>query len=301
MKVAKVFVNFQFLLTKLVVSRCYNFMESVIAEHKRQSSGPGDLEVPSKVAEMANKTAIEQKGTVALIGPTDNMVREEKSFIAGPLQSVKAARSFTGKVVGMPLQATRFAADLSWNVVSKVSRSLIPRHIATSDTGSKPSTLDLKNKREFVQSLLKAKEASGRTFSQIAEACEITNVYCAQLFHNQAQLHPGHTAEMLKQVVPELTDEQIVEMYKAPTRMYDPHLLQEPIVCRLTEVVCHYGESIKALINEECGDGTMSSVDFYMTLDKVKDSMDQDRIMISFNGKFEPHTEQKTENNITLI
>ena len=93
-------------------------------------------------------------------------------------------------------------------------------------------------------SLLRAKEASGKTFSQIGEACGITNVYCAQLFHNQAQLKPN-TAAALRKAVPSLTEDHIKEMSKAPVRMYDAHLLHEPNISHLNEAVMHYGESLK--------------------------------------------------------
>jgi hypothetical protein len=40
-------------------------------------------------------------------------------------------------------------------------------------------------KGTLVARLLAAKEASGKTFSQIAEEVGLTNVYCTQLFYNQ--------------------------------------------------------------------------------------------------------------------
>ena len=36
--------------------------------------------------------------------------------------------------------------------------------------------------------------------------------------------------------------------------------------CRMTEAVTHYGESIKAIMNEELGDGIMSAIDMYATV-----------------------------------
>ncbi|KAJ4829449.1 hypothetical protein Tsubulata_045314 [Turnera subulata] len=40
----------------------------------------------------------------------------------------------------------------------------------------------------------------------------------------------------------------------------------------------HYGESIKEIINEEFGDGIMSAIDFYCTVDKVKAADGKDRV-----------------------
>lgn len=40
-------------------------------------------------------------------------------------------------------------------------------------------------KPELVSQLLEAKEATGKTFTQIAQEVKLTNLYTAQLFHNQ--------------------------------------------------------------------------------------------------------------------
>lgn len=40
-------------------------------------------------------------------------------------------------------------------------------------------------KEDLVYQLLQAKKASGKTFTQIAEEVGLTNLYTAQLFHNQ--------------------------------------------------------------------------------------------------------------------
>ena len=44
------------------------------------------------------------------------------------------------------------------------------------------------------------------------------------------------------------------------------HRLACYFVCRMTEAVTHYGESIKAIMNEELGDGIMSAIDMYATV-----------------------------------
>jgi cyanate lyase len=55
----------------------------------------------------------------------------------------------------------------------------------------------------FVDSLLAAKAASGKTYDEIAAALGVTNAYAAQLFYNQAQLKP-EAAPKLKAAVPQL-------------------------------------------------------------------------------------------------
>jgi cyanate lyase len=82
-----------------------------------------------------------------------------------------------------------------------------------------------------------------------------------------------------------------------PFRCYDPELQQEPFVYRLIEAINHYGDGLKLLANEKCGDGIISAIDFYVTMDQVKGTNGEDRLVVSLNGKFLPHIEQRSENN----
>ncbi|GAB4823727.1 hypothetical protein N2152v2_010773 [Parachlorella kessleri] len=151
-------------------------------------------------------------------------------------------------------------------------------------------------KEELVQQLLTAKAASGKTFTQIAAEAGLTNAYTAQLFFNQAQLKP-ESAERLQQAVPGLSNELVAAMSLTPIRSFNPDLLQEPLVYRLYEAVTHYGEALKAITNEEFGDGIMSAIDFYCTVGKIKGAGGEDRVLLTFNGKFLPHVEQLAEKN----
>lgn len=55
---------------------------------------------------------------------------------------------------------------------------------------------------------------------------------------------------------------------------------------------------IKAIVNEKFGDGIMSAIDMYATVEKVKGSQGEDRVLVTLNGKFLPHVEQRVENNV---
>ena len=50
----------------------------------------------------------------------------------------------------------------------------------------------------------------------------------------------------------------IEAMQRCPMRGFDSEILKEPNVYRTYEAITHYGEAIKCLINEQCGDGIMS-------------------------------------------
>lgn len=142
-----------------------------------------------------------------------------------------------------------------------------------------------------------AKYKSGKTFTQIAEATGLTNVYVAQLFYNQSQLKPQYV-ERLQAAVPALTPLLLRDMQAAPNRRFDPALIQEPSIYRLYEAIMHGGEALKAIINEECGDGIMSAIDFYASIDKIQGKHGEQRVVITMNGKYLPYVAQAVEDDV---
>lgn len=55
----------------------------------------------------------------------------------------------------------------------------------------KPPLSTCAGKKELVHQLLTAKEASGKSFTEIGGDLGLTNMYTAQLFHNQACTLPA--------------------------------------------------------------------------------------------------------------
>ena len=147
------------------------------------------------------------------------------------------------------------------------------------------------SKSDVVDALLAAKKASGKTWDELADLTGLCNCYVAQLFRRQAQLKPGTEAK-LKTAVPGLTEELLVEMRQPGFRGFDPRILQEPHIYRMTEVCGHYGETILDIMHEQLGDGIMSAIDFKLTVDNAKGDKGEDRVIITWNGKFLPHIEQ---------
>jgi cyanate lyase len=62
----------------------------------------------------------------------------------------------------------------------------------------------------------------------------------------------------------------------------------DPLIYRLYEIVQGYGPTLKALINEEFGDGIMSAIDFTMNVEREPDPKG-DRVKITMSGKFLPY------------
>ena len=70
---------------------------------------------------------------------------------------------------------------------------------------------------------------------------------------------------------------------------------------RLNEAVMHFGESIKEIINEEFGDGIMSAIDFYCSVDKVQGADGKDRVVVTFDGKYLPYSEQRSDHMMSRL
>ncbi|XP_056866354.1 cyanate hydratase isoform X2 [Raphanus sativus] len=131
-------------------------------------------------------------------------------------------------------------------------------------------------KQSVTNRLLTVKSASGKTYSQLAEETGLTNVYVAQLLRRQAQLKPD-TVPKLREALPALTDELIAAMVSPPWRSYDPNLIQEPTVY------------------------SMSAIDFYCSVDKVKGVDGNNRVVVTLDGKYLSHSEQRTENMVSRL
>jgi cyanate lyase len=62
----------------------------------------------------------------------------------------------------------------------------------------------------------------------------------------------------------------------------------DPLIYRFYELVMVNGPALKALIEEEFGDGIMSAIDFDLTLERQPDPRG-DRVKITMSGKFLPY------------
>ena len=122
----------------------------------------------------------------------------------------------------------------------------------------------------------------------------VTNLYCSQLFMNQCQLKPA-TAEKLKKAVPGIEVTDLALMQGCPMRSFDPLIMQDPLIYRLVEAMQHYGQSVKNVVNDLKGDGIISAIDLFMDAKIVKGIHNEDRVVVTLNGKYLAYNEQTLE------
>ncbi|KAL7439208.1 hypothetical protein ACHAXM_006622 [Skeletonema potamos] len=172
-----------------------------------------------------------------------------------------------------------------------------PSSRAASASSRTYSSISATEIAERTKRLLDAKEQSGLSYDELASKLGVTNTYTAQLLMGQAKL-TQHTANKLKEALPTASQADIEAMLTTfPMRAFDDAILKEPNVYRTYEAITHYGEAIKSIINEQCGDGIMSAIDFYCDVGTTTGKHGEKRVVITFNGKFLPHIEQKMEDN----
>jgi cyanate lyase len=148
-----------------------------------------------------------------------------------------------------------------------------------------------------IQRVLEAKKEAGLSFDDLAIQLGVTNTYAAQLVLGQAKLTAA-TAPLLQQALPTLAAHDVQAMQDVfPMRGYKDEILKEPHVYRTYEAITHYGEAIKSIINEQCGDGIMSAIDFYCDVGTTTGVKGEQRVVITFNGKFLPFIEQRSADN----
>jgi cyanate lyase len=71
----------------------------------------------------------------------------------------------------------------------------------------------------------------------------------------------------------------------------------DPLIYRFYELMMVNGPAMKALIEEEFGDGIMSAIDFDMTIERVANPKG-DRVKIGMTGKFLPYKYYGASGNV---
>lgn len=85
------------------------------------------------------------------------------------------------------------------------------------------------------------------------------------------------------------SDEETALLMTVPYRGSLPTAVPtDPLIYRLYEVVNVYGTTMKALIEEEFGDGIMSAIDFTMDISREENPAG-DRVKVLLDGKFLPY------------
>jgi cyanate lyase len=139
------------------------------------------------------------------------------------------------------------------------------------------------DKDDVAAMVLAAKKRLGLSWAEIAEKTGLSPVFT----HSAAMGMNSMPEEGAKNLVAalELPDEAVSVLMEYPTKVWDQAVPTDPCIYRLYEIVAVYGPTMKALIQEEFGDGIMSAIDFDMSISRVENPKG-DRVKVEMSGKF---------------
>ncbi len=139
-------------------------------------------------------------------------------------------------------------------------------------------------KKEMTETILAAKTANQLTWTAIAKAAGLSEVFVtsACLGENALSAEEAARVTTLLGLGPVFAEALTVFADKGEAA---PTVPKEPLQYRFQEIIYVYGRTIKELIEEKFGPGIMSAIDFTMDIERVPDPKG-DRVKITMNGKF---------------
>ena len=140
---------------------------------------------------------------------------------------------------------------------------------------------------EITAELLKAKQVKSMSFQDLGKLLGRDPMWVAALIYRQATASEDEASKLAQtlDLPPEITQ----KLTEYPVKgSLDPVIPTDPLIYRFYEIMQVYGMPLKALIQEEFGDGIMSAIDFTMNVEKETDPKG-DRVKITMSGKFLPY------------
>lgn len=142
-------------------------------------------------------------------------------------------------------------------------------------------------REELTEKIVLTKTAKGLKWSEIAEAVGLSKEWTTAALLGQMSMTPEQAAAAGEKL--DLSEEEMLLLTTVP---YRGSLAQavptDALVYRFYEIIQVYGTTIKALIEEEFGDGIMSAIDYSMDIQRQEDPKG-DRVVVTLNGKFLPY------------
>ncbi|MEN3027922.1 MAG: cyanase [Aquificaceae bacterium] len=135
------------------------------------------------------------------------------------------------------------------------------------------------------EKMLALKMERALTWEDIARKLGCSPVYSAMLLYGYGQCREEEAQALAELFGLEEEEKSLLKSapYREPAQPWPP---TDPFVYRFYEIVLLYMPAIKDVAHELFGDGIMSAIDMAVDLQKVKDAEGNDRMLLSFNGKW---------------
>ncbi len=140
---------------------------------------------------------------------------------------------------------------------------------------------------EITEKLLTAKQVKKLSFQDLGKVLGRDPMWVAALIYRQATASVDEADKLAQEL--DLPPEIAQKLTEFPIKgSLDPVIPTDPLIYRFYEIMQVYGMSLKAIIQEEFGDGIMSAIDFTLNVEKEADPKG-DRVKVTMSGKFLPY------------
>lgn len=143
--------------------------------------------------------------------------------------------------------------------------------------------VDEMTRDDLTAMILRAKKRAGLTWAGMADSLGMSPVW----LHSAAtgmNAFPPEKARAFADLLG-LPETAIDLLTESPLKIWEQAVPTDPCLYRLYEILGVYGPTIKALINEEFGNGIMSAIDFSMHLEREPNPKG-DRVKLTMSGKY---------------
>jgi len=138
-------------------------------------------------------------------------------------------------------------------------------------------------KEDVTAMIISAKKQAGMTWVEIADKIGMSPIWTHSAAMGMNAFPEDKAALMVKTMgLPQGAESVLAE---CPTKIWEQAVPTDPCIYRFYEIVGVYGPTLKAIIQEEFGDGIMSAIDFDMSVTRVANPKG-DRVKVEMSGKF---------------
>ena len=141
----------------------------------------------------------------------------------------------------------------------------------------------------MTEAILAAKKRQKLSWATLAERIGLSEVFVASACYGENSL-TAESADKLCAAL-DLGDDVRDALLEFPLKgnsLEGKMVPTDPLLYRFYEILCVYGTTLKDVIQEKCGDGIMSAIDFTMEV-KKEEHPKGERVVVVMNGKFLPY------------
>ncbi|HEX2734937.1 MAG TPA: cyanase [Polyangiaceae bacterium] len=142
--------------------------------------------------------------------------------------------------------------------------------------------------KQMTQVILGAKQKRAVSWARLSEAVGLNETFVASCVFGENTLSKDAAEKLCKLLELDLEVAEALSRFPLKGQSLGQTVPTDPLVYRFYEIMQVYGLALKEVIQEKCGHGIMSAIDFTLDVSKLPDPKG-DRVVVTMNGKFLPY------------